>query len=826
MYGTLSVRIKSAQNLPDRDGGFAGGSDAYVAIYAGEKELDRTEVIEQGSDPVWNAAFSFSVGDEYSGFKFVVNDQDTFDAEDLLGWVEFPVAEVASGNKIHGWFPLQGPGQEAGAQLQLSLKYTSFKEHAKTMCVPSALFPLRTGCRVTQYQDAHCQDCGMPEVEIQPRRNGQQLPINRGLKKGWRRRRRRNKKHRWETFDDEANEGVDDALNAAMAEDGAGGVIRPAPYMHQPRDAFEEIYTAIAEAKKFIYITGWSVWCHMSLVRNEPVFIEGFDEENGRLTTGELLKKKAEEGVTVLVMIWDEVTSGLWGFDGLMGTKDEETKEFFADSGVTVVGAPREGHLPAHSVMFTHHQKTVIVDADRLVDEDEEEDERRRIIAFVGGLDLTYGRWDTPTHNIYSSLDEQHAEDFHNAVAPTEGGGVTQPHGPREPWHDIHCKVEGAIARDVMDNFVQRWTKQAPDHVDLLIDRNDPDTFITEEEEEVTGQSHPNTWCCQLFRSIDGHAADGLPIDPPDRSIQDAYLHHIARAKKYLYFENQYFLGSSQEWIDQEDVGCNNEIPIAIVQKIEERIRKGKRFAAYIVIPMYPEGPPDSGSVQEILRWQYNTVCMMYKRVADAIAEAGIDAHPTDYLNFYCLGNRTTEETAGRPPSEEPAAEGSYQEIVNGTRRVMIYVHSKMLIMDDEYIIIGSANINDRSMAGNRDSEIAVGSFQPQHTVKACAGCLPRGKVHAFRKSLWAEHCNQVLPEFDTPQTVECVHAVNQMAEANWEAYVGDEVVDLPGHLLSYPYTIDTFGTVTPKVVSFPDMPESAKVEGMESGPLINVLTV
>ena len=44
----------------------------------------------------------------------------------------------------------------------------------------------------------------------------------------------------------------------------------------------------------------------------------------------------------------------------------------------------------------------------------------------------------------------------------------------------------------------------------------------------------------------------------------------------------------------------------------------------------------------------------------------------------------------------------------------MINVHSKMMIVDDAYIIVGSANINERSMAGTRDTEIAVGCWQPQ----------------------------------------------------------------------------------------------------------------
>lgn len=37
-----------------------------------------------------------------------------------------------------------------------------------------------------------------------------------------------------------------------------------------------------------------------------------------------------------------------------------------------------------------------------------------------------------------------------------------------------------------------------------------------------------------------------------------------------------------------------------------------------------------------------------------------------------------------------------------------IYVHSKLAIADDRRAIIGSSNINDRSLLGDRDSEVAV----------------------------------------------------------------------------------------------------------------------
>ena len=68
----------------------------------------------------------------------------------------------------------------------------------------------------------------------------------------------------------------------------------------------------------------------------------------------------------------------------------------------------------------------------------------------------------------------------------------------------------------------------------------------------------------------------------------------------------------------------------------------GQPFCCYVVLPMFPEGIPTTTSVQNILLYQHNTMRMMYKRIAEAILQnAGLaDRHPTDYLQFYCLGNR------------------------------------------------------------------------------------------------------------------------------------------------------------------------------------------
>ena len=63
--------------------------------------------------------------------------------------------------------------------------------------------------------------------------------------------------------------------------------------------------------------------------------------------------------------------------------------------------------------------------------------EKNSQVAFVGGLDLTGGRWDTPCHELYSTLLDEHLDDFRNSNAKT----VPAEQGPRQPWHDIHCRL-------------------------------------------------------------------------------------------------------------------------------------------------------------------------------------------------------------------------------------------------------------------------------------------------------------------------------------------------------------------------------------------------
>lgn len=143
--------------------------------------------------------------------------------------------------------------------------------------------------------------------------------------------------------------------------------------------------------------------------------------------------------------------------------------------------------------------------------------------------------------------------------------------------------------------------------------------------------------------------------------------------------------------------------------------------------------------------------------------------------------------------------------------------------VDDEYIIIGSANINQRSMDGARDSEIAMGAYQPYHLAK---GQSAGGQIYGFRLALWNEHLGLLDKSFIYPSSLDCVRMVNRIGDDHWELYSNETLSqDLPGHLLSYPIIISNNGEITdiPGIESFPDT--KARVLGAKSDYIPPILT-
>ncbi|RAL52418.1 hypothetical protein DM860_007275 [Cuscuta australis] len=773
-------------------------SDPYVKVCLAGATVARTRVIPNSQDPIWDEHFKMiPLAHPVYEVEFQVKDNDVFGA-DFIGVAKVSARKVVSGEVIEDWFPINGAcgkPPKPNTAIRLWMKFTPFHQNPlyhngilENYGLKESYFPVRHGGAVTLYQDAHTAGL-VPEIVLEEEK----------------------------------------------------------PFRHE--NCWEDICHSILEAHHLVYIVGWSIYHKVRLVREPTRPLPN----GGNLNLGELLKYKSQEGVRVLLLVWDDKTSHSKFFintTGLMGTHDEETRKFFKHSSVTCVLAPRypsnklsifkqqAGLSPFYTssvvgTLYTHHQKCVIVDA-------QSQGNNRKITAFIGGLDLCDGRYDTPQHRLFSDLDTVFKGDYHNPTFPE--GGVK---GPRQPWHDLHCKIEGPAAYDVLTNFEQRWRKASKwaelgrrfkkishwhDDALLKIERiswitspsssvpnDDPSLWITSEED-------PENWHVQVFRSIDSGSLKGFPKDVQtansqnlvcakdlviDRSIQMAYIQAIRRAQHFVYIENQYFLGSSFAWPSYKDSGADNLIPMELALKIASKIRNKERFTVYIVIPMWPEGVPNSAPVQEILYWQGQTMQMMYELIARELKSENLEgSHPCDYLNFYCLGKREkcNEETSCLSSQHS----GNSDVVITASQksgRFMIYVHAKGMIVDDEYIILGSANINQRSMAGSRDTEIVMGAYQPYHTW-ASKQTHPHGQVYGYRMSLWAEHMGMIDPIFNEPAKLGCVTFVNKIARDNWERYTAAKFAPLQGHLLKYPVEVDCDGKLSPLpgYDNFPDV--------------------
>ncbi|XP_010462361.1 PREDICTED: phospholipase D alpha 4-like [Camelina sativa] len=540
------------------------------------------------------------------------------------------------------------------------------------------------------------------------------------------------------------------------------------------RNLWEDVYKAIESARHLVYIAGWALNPNLVLVRDDETEIP----HAVGVTIGELLKRKAEEGIAVRVMLWNDETSlPMIKNRGVMRTNVETALAYFRNTNVICRLCPRlHKRLPT---AFAHHQKTITLDT-RVTNSSTKE---REIMSFLGGFDLCDGRYDTEEHSLFRTVGTE-ADFYQTSVA----GAKLSRGGPREPWHDCHVSVVGAAAWDVLKNFEQRWTKQC--NPSVLVNTSGIRNLVN-----LTGPTEESNrkWNVQVLRSIDHISATEMPRGlSVEKSVHDGYVEAIRKAERFIYIENQYFMGSCDHWESKNDSGCTNLIPIEIALKIAAKIRTKERFAVYIVIPMWPEGPPESETVEEILHWTRETMSMMYRIIGEAIWETGDGSHPRDYLNFFCLANREEKKDGEFEPVSLPHQKTHYWN-AQRNRRFMVYVHSKLMIVDDAYVLIGSANINQRSMDGCRDTEIAIGCYQTDTN--------NTNEIRAYRLSLWYEHTGgQITADnlsSSEPESLECVQGLRTVGEQMWEIYSGDKVVDMLGiHLVAYPISVTRDGAI------------------------------
>ena len=273
----------------------------------------------------------------------------------------------------------------------------------------------------------------------------------------------------------------------------------------------------------------------------------------------------------------------------------------------------------------------------------------------------------------------------------------------------------------------------------------------------------------QVLRSASEWSAG---IKRTEHSILNGYYELISNAKHYIYIENQFFV--SKAWTDEERKQCKhsisdivkNEIALYIRKRIEKAYKNNENFKVFIFVPLLPGfagEPEESPTLQLIVKHTYAGVCKNHGLSLIEQLQKIMGNSWRNYLGFYSLRNHA---------------------LVNGVPKTeIIYIHSKLMIVDDNKVLLGSANINDRSMLGIRDSEFAVIIKEKKQLInKKCNRNFVmngdknyRGTNFAtnFRKELMAEHLgiNPDDPILDDPVSKELFSLIVSRANSNTGLY-------------------------------------------------------
>ncbi len=166
-------------------------------------------------------------------------------------------------------------------------------------------------------------------------------------------------------------------------------------------------------------------------------------------------------------------------------------------------------------------------------------------------------------------------------------------------------------------------------------------------------------------------------------SILNCYLDSIRDSHRFIYIENQFFISSLA------GDGTQNKIAEALVERILRAYTQKEVFRVIVIIPLHPNGDFASAMKSKVvMHYEYMTINRCNTSLLNQLKVRAPGINTSDYISFYSLRN--------------------WGVINNKIVSDQVYVHDKLMIIDDRILIIGSANINDRSMLGIRDSEVAL----------------------------------------------------------------------------------------------------------------------
>lgn len=244
---------------------------------------------------------------------------------------------------------------------------------------------------------------------------------------------------------------------------------------------FAALRDAIRQARRSIWIVAWDIESRVELVRGER-------EDDGwpvRLKEVLLEALRENEELEIHILVWD--FSMIYAFE----------RDWLPQLSLAFSPHPRlhVHHDGAHPAGASHHQKIVIIDDS---------------LAFVGGIDPSKWRWDSPEHR-------------------PEDPRRLDPNGkPYPPYHDVQAVVDGEAARRLAELVRERW--------ELSTSRiSFPDV-----------SPHGKPWPGGVEVELEGVEVAFARTRPEFqgreevREVERLYRESIASAREFIYIENQY----------------------------------------------------------------------------------------------------------------------------------------------------------------------------------------------------------------------------------------------------------------------------------------------